>query len=235
MFPDGSVRKTSPKAEELDAEAAALKLIKPIGLKTPGVRGRIDGSLVTDFIAGTTLEKAWPTLSADDKLSIARDLRSLLDKMRSASLARQSQTEISSCSGGAISIMRPNAVQFLRGGPFPDEQSFNEWIISLIGRRLKTPAVLKDVLLRQFKSGHRIVLSHGDLAPRNIIVKDGRLAGVVDWGNAGWLPEYMECAIFTWSRHLPPDWVDYSREIFSQTYPEELLHWQAMISSLGDY
>lgn len=188
-----------------------------------------------DYIPGETLQKAWLSLSADAKLSIARDLRSLLDKMRSASVPHQSQSQISSCDGGPITITRTNAVQSIKGGPFPDEQSFNEWVINLIGHRLKTPPILKDVFVRQFKSHHRMVLTHGDLAPRNIIVRNGRLAGVVDWGNSGWLPEYMECAVFTWTRHIPPDWVDYSTEIFGQTYPEELLHWEAMIPYLGEF
>ncbi|KAI0640878.1 kinase-like domain-containing protein [Trametes meyenii] len=39
---------------------------------------------------------------------------------------------------------------------------------------------------------HRIVFTHGDLHGFNIIVKDGRLAGIIDWETAGWLPEYWE-------------------------------------------
>ncbi len=36
------------------------------------------------------------------------------------------------------------------------------------------------------------VLTHGDLAPRNILVKDGRIVAVVDWETFGWYPDFWE-------------------------------------------
>lgn len=41
----------------------------------------------------------------------------------------------------------------------------------------------------------RIVLTHGDLLPRNILVRDGHLAAIVDWELAGWWPEELEAAV----------------------------------------
>lgn len=40
------------------------------------------------------------------------------------------------------------------------------------------------------------VFTHGDLTPRNIIVNNntGKIAGIVDWKNAGWYPDYWEYA-----------------------------------------
>ena len=40
----------------------------------------------------------------------------------------------------------------------------------------------------------RIVLTHGDLVPRNILVKNGRIVGIIDWEMAGFYPEYWEYA-----------------------------------------
>ena len=35
--------------------------------------------------------------------------------------------------------------------------------------------------------------THGDLAPRNIMVReDGTITAIVDWDSAGWFPEYWE-------------------------------------------
>lgn len=36
------------------------------------------------------------------------------------------------------------------------------------------------------------MFSHNDLAPRNTIVDDGRIEGLLDWEVAGWFPEYGE-------------------------------------------
>ena len=40
--------------------------------------------------------------------------------------------------------------------------------------------------------GHSIVFTHGDFLPRNIIVKDRKVVGILDWEMAGWYPEYWE-------------------------------------------
>src|SRR5204863_8894243 len=37
-------------------------------------------------------------------------------------------------------------------------------------------------------------LTHGDLASCNIIVKDGQLAGILDWETAGYFPVWWEYA-----------------------------------------
>lgn len=38
----------------------------------------------------------------------------------------------------------------------------------------------------------RYFFTHGDLNPRNILAKDGKITGIVDWENAGSYPEYRE-------------------------------------------
>ncbi|BGP17438.1 hypothetical protein JCM10213_003279 [Rhodosporidiobolus nylandii] len=37
-----------------------------------------------------------------------------------------------------------------------------------------------------------LVLVHGDLRPPNLLIHDGRLSGIVDFGRAGWYPEWVE-------------------------------------------
>lgn len=44
------------------------------------------------------------------------------------------------------------------------------------------------------KSSGKFVLTHGDLSPRNIMVKDGKITGIVDWERSGFFPEYVEYA-----------------------------------------
>lgn len=39
---------------------------------------------------------------------------------------------------------------------------------------------------------YRVVLAHGDLHPSNIMVNEGHLSGIIDWGAAGWYPEYWD-------------------------------------------
>jgi hypothetical protein len=71
-------------------------------------------------------------------------------------------------------------------GPFPDEASFSQCL-----RFSDEPS----------RRGHRIVFTHADLNPRNILVDrvtlpDGstgwRVTGIVDWETAGYYPEYWD-------------------------------------------
>jgi aminoglycoside phosphotransferase (APT) family kinase protein len=47
---------------------------------------------------------------------------------------------------------------------------------------------------------HSIMFTHGDFRPANIIVKDGHIAGTIDWELAGWYPKHWEFvkAFFIW-------------------------------------
>lgn len=39
---------------------------------------------------------------------------------------------------------------------------------------------------------YKLKFTHADIALRNIRVKDGKIAGIIDWEFAGWYPEYWE-------------------------------------------
>ena len=81
------------------------------------------------------------------------------------------------------------------------------WLVALV-----ETCCCKAVHLR---GGHRIVFTHGDLAPRNITVQDGKIVGVVYWEDAGWYPEYWEYVkFFQRSSTSEGDWRDYADEIF---------------------
>ncbi|KAI1813153.1 kinase-like protein [Poronia punctata] len=66
-------------------------------------------------------------------------------------------------------------------GPFASERDFNDY--------LKSPH-LPDL---SHRDSHAIVLAHGDINMRNILVDDdGMLSGIVDWEMAGWYPDYWD-------------------------------------------
>lgn len=53
---------------------------------------------------------------------------------------------------------------------------------------------------------HRIVFTHGDFRPANIIVKDGHVAAIVDWAQGGWYPEYWDFAKAFYIYTFLTDW-----------------------------
>lgn len=46
-------------------------------------------------------------------------------------------------------------------------------------------------LLRSMRS-EKIVLTHNNLTPSNIIVRDGMVVGILDWEMCGFYPDYWE-------------------------------------------
>lgn len=78
--------------------------------------------------------------------------------------------------------------------------------------------------MRSLKSDHGIVFSHGDFAPRNIMVKDDRVVGLLDWEYAGWYPEYWDFVkSFNASDHRI-SWYNYVEHIFPQCYETEYIN-----------
>ena len=91
-------------------------------------------------------------------------------------------------------------------GPFESEKEFDSWCLE----RVKSP-IAKKIWARLLPGmrgtgEQKFVLTHGDLAARNIMVKDGKITGLVDWEYSGFFPEYMEYTLATVIHDCHEDW-----------------------------
>jgi len=164
----------------------------------------------------------WPSMSAEDKHSLCRQLREVLTIMRS--IPSESGL-IASCSGGAVRDNRQYSDYC--GGPFVDETTFNSsFYFDLVAT---TPSPIRDALSQQLRNDHRIVFSHGELAQHNILVQNGRINGLLDWENAGWYPEHWDYIKFFERPCKHKDWKDYAKEIFPQLYDHDIAYHQAIL------
>ncbi|KND88704.1 hypothetical protein TOPH_06605 [Tolypocladium ophioglossoides CBS 100239] len=70
---------------------------------------------------------------------------------------------------------------------------------------------------------YRVTLSHADLNPNNIMVKDGHITAIIDWEFAGWYPEYWDYTKMYWSER--PLWANFYRAVEEEPgitkYPDE--------------
>lgn len=176
-----------------------------------------------DQIEGRTLEEVWPNMDEDQKKNIATQLRDILARMRS----HQSDTgRIESCNGGPVRDLR--YIKDYIGGPFPDETSFNDFLLNLYDT---TPIEVRDDLANGLRSDHCIFFTHGDLSQLNIIVNDdNEIQALVDLEYGGWYPEYWEYVRFM--NHAggkySADWKRYAGYIFSDQYHDELHAYRAL-------
>lgn len=88
----------------------------------------------------------------------------------------------------------------LRG--FVDENDFDD---ERLGRRA---ADLFEELLASTPPTEDLVFTHGDYCLPNIIIENGKLGGVIDWGSAGVADKYQDIALLTRSvsRNFGESW-----------------------------
>ncbi|CAK7224197.1 hypothetical protein SCUCBS95973_005438 [Sporothrix curviconia] len=215
---------------ELDALRVAAAGGVPVpeaygsGETTAGGRFRITMQYMADT---QTLADVWPGLTHAEKTGYARQLRAILTTMRA--IPPPPDGYIGACDGKEIRDGR--VYDTYRGPVCHGEAAFKEYLLSCLHAHI--PAVMRDAYAQRLaqQKPHRTVLTHGDLAPRNILVRDRdkAIVALVDWEDAGWYPEYWEYVkLFQRMAAMERDWPSYAADIFPQLYPDELVDYEAL-------
>ena len=174
-------------------------------------------------VAGDTLEKRWQTLSADQKMCIRDELDAVLSAFRT--LEGPGDAPL----GSPVGHQRCKDVrrhERVSATSIYSEAHFNEFLLDSPSSRA-APS-FKNWLKSMLRDDHRIVFTHSDFHPRNIMVIDGpdgcvEVSGILDWEWSGFYPEYWEQlkALNTrspkdtddWWDHLPPSILGYDHEV----------------------
>lgn len=143
--------------------------------------------LVMEYIDGTPLDAAWRSLTPEEKNNICSELKRYLRELRELKSPRPGAVE--AIDGSACFDTR------LRGlfGPFESIDKFHthfghDYIRSNPERFPEYQANFQRIAGKQY----RTVFTHADIGPYNILVRNGRIAAILDWEFAGWYPEYWE-------------------------------------------
>ncbi|KAF2110478.1 kinase-like domain-containing protein [Lophiotrema nucula] len=161
------------------------------------------------FIEGTSLQDLWPSLSADLKTAVRDQLNIILEDLRKLPL---SGTQF----GGGIPPRCKDVRRSVRSssGPIYNENDFNDFLLSTWKPRI-AQSYKEFLRTKCLRSHHRIVMTHGDLHPRNILaeLQNGhiKVKGIVDWEAGGSYPEYWEYvkSLNTMSSVDEDDWCHY--------------------------
>lgn len=168
-----------------------------------------------------TLEQRWKSIPIDEKLKIARHIRSFVDELRTLPQQGAMRGMICSPDGSACWDER---LKSQRCGPFVDERAFNNFRLSLLDRFLWEPGAREQIdnIRMRLRDNHRVVFTHGDLGVRNVLVDDrNNIVALIDWEMAGWMPEYWEYIKTVHGRWEDEEWVALAREI-APPYDEEM-------------
>jgi thiamine kinase-like enzyme len=178
------------------------------------------------YIRGEPLSRAWRTLTSDQKRTIFADIKQYVSILRQ--LPPPKEDLVSSAFQNPARDARVGSRFF---GPM-NQREFHSLLRSNLIMEEVTRFFGKEAE-KLHTSTYRTHFTHADLAPRNIIVRNGRVAAIIDWAYAGWYPEYWEFtkAHYTWFTH--EDYFDYLRSALP-CYDDELVAEQAISSRIEE-
>jgi aminoglycoside phosphotransferase (APT) family kinase protein len=153
--------------------------------------------IVMEFVQGERLDHAWPKLSEEDKNSIVIQLAGFFKQLR----------QIKGSFIGAVdgSPLDEQLFPDIEGvyGPFKTEDAFNRALIDAWRKEYPDDVFIRILCKMQLDiKDHDFVLTHNDIAVRNILVQGDKVSAVVDWGRSGFYPEYWEFFKALWR----PEW-----------------------------
>ncbi|KAI0322762.1 kinase-like protein [Amylostereum chailletii] len=169
-------------------------------------------------VEGQNLELIWKELKPLQRTKIIGQLQSFTAQLRS--LTTPHGPAVCALNGAALKDSRISSGTV---GSFPDEDAFNEHLIEA-AKPFMDESTLPGIRSRM-RGDHAINFTHGDLARRNIMVKEGEIAAIIDWEESGWYPEHWEYVKAMYNPGIDKDqsWVDQVRSIFPQEYETDWL------------
>lgn len=158
----------------------------PLGMLTIGTWSYVFMS----FIPGVPLNRIWNDLSVERKKYVRDQLNTLFTEIRSLPLPSHEGHlgggTPPQCEDGRHWNKTSSATS-----PIRSESQFNAFILTESSLDLSRLAFLGA----NMSGDHRIVMTHGDLLPRNLLVASAdtpTITGIVDWESGGGYPEYWE-------------------------------------------
>ncbi|KAF5879683.1 uncharacterized protein Bfra_006890 [Botrytis fragariae] len=199
-------------AEYHTGESNALKIVRsrtsiPVPNPIDLLVSPTESFLVMSRIEGVPAGHAIDECSDEEVHQMAQDLRSYITELHTIELNKDSKYAITNATGGPCLDYRIDSEPV---GPFPTEKKFSESL---------QLGILPGSMHR---TDHKTFFTHADLNMKHILVKDGKISGIVDWENSGWYPEYWEYIKCRFSVKIHKQWVKMIDETFEDKYEEEL-------------
>ncbi|GLB02315.1 hypothetical protein AtubIFM57258_003660 [Aspergillus tubingensis] len=174
-----------------------------------------------DYIKGDNLQEIWrnPNFTSTNKQAVINEVASYIDQLRQ--LTPPQEGIVASAELGECYDIRVGSWPF---GPFKTIDEFHDFLRGTISIEDTTKVYGEAVTKCHERSGssyYRTCFTHADIAKRNIIVRDGKVAGIVDWQFSGWFPEYWEYTKAFYTLYDVPDWYGGLKKVMRR-YDDEL-------------
>ncbi|KAF4946530.1 hypothetical protein FGADI_11168 [Fusarium gaditjirri] len=185
--------------------------------------------IVMEYINAKSLADLWTSLEGPDKREITNQLRASLEDLHSLEPpSYMSSLNRRPLSDGVFWTPDPNPTI---SGPFNTEEDLNEGILKrLAEHEPQAHLTLLRTLITATLCNHQVKFTHGDLQPKNILVKTTGSGEsqrykviIIDWEISGWYPEYWEFCNATIAGRFRPEWLDLVQNVMQVYMPEYLM------------
>ncbi|KAJ7106971.1 kinase-like domain-containing protein [Mycena epipterygia] len=206
-------------------EAEVIRYVKkrttiPLPKIVTSATGLFHHFMVMKRIEADGLDDVWADMTEEQQTSVVRQLHDIIAQLRA--LAPPNPVAISGLyDRKCLDARAASTVPF---GPFKNESEFNDFLIKVAEGNFGSDEFLAETRTLMCDT-HRIFFTHGDLAPRNILVQGDVVVGLIDWEHSGWYPEHWEyCkAHFAPDRKFGKSWIRALDEIMPYNYRHDWL------------
>ena len=156
--------------------------------------------IVMEFIENAhSLFDVWSDMTDDQKESICAQLKGYINELRS--LVAPNPGRVESIDGSPCFDGRLHGAF----GPFSSVERFHAHLgHDFVRANPERFEYCQEAFKRCEGKKYRTVFSHCDLGPYNILVRDGKIAAIIDWEFGGCYPEYWEyCQLFLSNLRFP--------------------------------
>ncbi|OJJ83850.1 uncharacterized protein ASPGLDRAFT_47545 [Aspergillus glaucus CBS 516.65] len=182
-----------------------------------------------DFIDGRSVEACWDELNQTERVDVVSQVASMITTLQSIPLPQQSPGPVGceSCSARGFWFTDMGT------GPFRSTEELEAWFNRRLTISKQFNQAPDDVPPFQFD---RLVLTHQDIAPRNLILGLDGTVHLIDWGDAGVYPEGLEFASLKTRSYTAPEFTDMLLEKVTQ-YEElaQQMEWIMFALTTGQY
>jgi aminoglycoside phosphotransferase (APT) family kinase protein len=210
------VRMAEAKAMLLVREKTTIPVPEVFSAYTDSATGH--GYIIMEYVKGDVLRDVWDSYTAEQKADVVGQLRGYCEQLRAIKGTFIGSVDRTACEDQLFTD------ELGAYGPYENEREFNAGLIKALKNSRETPWTEKVCeMINAVLKGHRIVLTHGDFAPRNILVNGSKVVAILDWELAGFYPEYWEYAKAVWREAWQEGWLkDHAIDQILDPYLAEL-------------
>ncbi|KAM5499618.1 hypothetical protein McanMca71_006192 [Microsporum canis] len=198
---------------EAETSIPVPKVHRVLNTKTQNTFFGCQCYFVMDFIESDTVQDCWEGLSQNQREDIISQVASMFLALQSAEVPQQPGPV-------ACQLCKAKGCWFsdIGGGPFRDITAMEAWF----NRKLEICQSFKQApdTVPLF-SINKLVLTHQDIAPRNLILDPKGKVWLIDWGDAGIYPEGFEYAALAFCLTPRYSSTPSTLKLFSREMPTE--------------